>query len=61
MLFQELRATRGCTGGYDTVKIAVRPLRAQAALDSLAQSRFETAPGQQSQVDRGQVRVVIMF
>ena len=57
ILFQELSAARGYTGGYDTVKIAVRPLRAQATLDSLTQCRFETAPGEQSQVDWGQVRV----
>jgi transposase len=57
ILYQELCARRGYTGGYDTVKIAVRPLRAQATLDSLTQGRFETAPGEQSQVDWGQVRV----
>lgn len=57
ILYQELCSTRGYTGGYDIVKLAVRPLRAQAALDSLTQCRFETAPGQQSQVDWGQVRV----
>lgn len=57
ILYQELCATRGYTGGYDTVKIAVRPLRAQAQLDSLTQCRFETAPGEQSQVDWGQARV----
>ncbi len=58
ILFQELSATRGFSGGYDTVKLAVRPLRAQAALNSLTQCRFETAPGEQSQVDWGEVRVV---
>lgn len=58
ILFQELCTSRGFTGGYDTVKLAVRPLRAQAALDSLTQCRFETAPGEQSQVDWGEVRVV---
>lgn len=56
-LFQELRATRGYTGGYDTVKNAVRPLRAQAPLESLTQRRFETVPGQQARVDWGQTRV----
>lgn len=56
ILFQELRATRGYTGGYDTVKNAVRPLRAEAAVASLTQRRFETAPGEQAQVDWGQVR-----
>jgi len=57
ILYQELCATRGFTGGYDTVKLAVRPLRSQATLDSLTQCRFETAPGEQSQVDWGEVRV----
>jgi transposase len=46
ILFQELRATRGYTGGYDTVKNAVRPLRTEAAVAALTQRRFETEPGQ---------------
>lgn len=57
ILFQELRANHGYAGGYDTVKIAVRPLRAEAAVASLTQRRFETGPGEQAQVDWGQVRV----
>ena len=57
ILFQELRASRAYGGGYDTVRNAVRPLRAEAVAASLTQCRFETAPGQQSQVDWGQVRV----
>lgn len=57
ILFQELRATRGYTGGYDTVKLAVRPLRAEATVAALTQQRFETAPGQQAQADWGQARV----
>jgi transposase len=57
ILFQELRAHHGYTGGYDTVKIAVRPLRAEATVASLTQRRFETDPGQQAQADWGQVRV----
>ena len=57
ILFQELRASRGYTGGYDTVRNAVRPLRLEAAAQSLTQRRFETEPGQQAQVDWGQVRV----
>ncbi len=47
-------ATRG---GYDTVRNAVRPLRAEAAVAALTQRRFETEPGEQAQVDWGQVRV----
>jgi transposase len=56
ILFQELRASRGYQGGYDTVRNAVRPLRAEATVASLTQRRFETEPGQQAQVDWGQVR-----
>jgi transposase len=57
ILFQELRVTRGYQGGYDTVRNAVRPLRREAAAASLTQCRFETEPGEQGQVDWGQVRV----
>src|SRR5260221_1225002 len=56
ILFQALRQ-RGYEGGYDTVKIAVRPLRIEAAAESLTQTRFETEPGEQAQVDWGEVRV----
>ena len=56
ILFQELRASRGYSGGYDTVRNAVRPLRTEAAAAALTQRRFETLPGQQAQVDWGQVR-----
>jgi transposase len=57
ILFQELRAGRGYIGSYDTVRNAVRPLRAEASVASLTQRRFETEPGEQAQVDWGQVRV----
>jgi transposase len=57
ILYQELRATRGYTGGYDTVRNAVRPLRIEAAAASVTQCRFETEPGEQAQADWGQVRV----
>jgi transposase len=57
ILFQELRATRGYQGGYDTVRNAVRPLRTEAAAAAFTQCRFETEPGEQGQVDWGQVRV----
>lgn len=56
ILFQELRASRGYEGGYDTVRNAVRPLRAEATVAALTQRRFETGPGEQAQVDWGQVR-----
>ena len=51
------RGTRDYRGGYDTVRNAVRPLRTEAAAAALTQCRFETEPGQQGQVDWGQVRV----
>jgi transposase len=57
ILYQELTRERGFTGCYETVKIAVRPLRAEAALAGLTQRRFETAPGEQAQCDWGQVTV----
>lgn len=56
VLFQELR-TRGFTGCYEVVKVAVRPLRSKASVAALTQMRFETAPGEQAQVDWGQVKV----
>lgn len=57
ILYQELKAERGFTGCYETVKLAVRPLRAEASLAGLTQRRFETAPGEQAQCDWGQVTV----
>ena len=57
ILHQELRLLRGFTGSYETVKLAVRPLRAQASLSGLTQRRFETGPGEQAQVDWGQITV----
>lgn len=57
ILHQELRLERGFGGCYETVKLAVRPLRAEAALAGLTQRRFETGPGEQAQCDWGQVTV----
>jgi transposase len=57
ILHQELRAQRGYEGSYETVKLAVRPLRAAASVAALTQRRFETAPGEQAQVDWGQLTV----
>lgn len=51
-LFQELQA-RGYAGGYEMVKLAVRPLRAERERLGEATLRFETAPGRQAQVDWG--------
>ncbi len=57
VLFQELTAQHGYTGGYDTVKRFVRPLRAAQELAARATVRFETPPGLQSQIDWGQATV----
>jgi transposase len=57
ILYQELKARHGYTGSYETVKRFVAPLRELSGSDALTQRRFETAPGQQSQVDWGQARV----
>jgi transposase len=59
ILYQELTRERGFTGCYETVKLAVRPLRSEAALAGLTQRRFETAPGEQAQCDWGQVKVLL--
>lgn len=56
VLFQELKG-RGYSGGYDTVKRFVRPLRAVETLAERATVRFETPPGRQSQIDWGSSRV----
>lgn len=57
ILYQELTRERGFAGCYETVKLAVRPLRAEATLAGLTQRRFETGPGEQAQCDWGQVTV----
>lgn len=57
ILYQELKARHGYRGSYETVKRFVAPLRELAQSDALTQTRFETAPGQQSQVDWGEARV----
>ncbi len=51
-IFQELKA-QGYAGGYEMVKLAVRPLRAERDRLAEATLRFETAPGHQAQVDWG--------
>ena len=57
ILFQELRQARGYRGSYETVKRFVRPLRAVEQAAERATVRFETPPGQQSQIDWGQARI----
>jgi len=58
VLLRELRA-QGYPGGLNQVHRFVRPLRVAARRAELATIRFETAPGQQAQVDFGQRRVWI--
>jgi transposase len=55
ILFQELRQ-RGYRGSYPTVKRFVQPLRRAETLAERATVRFETPPGQQSQIDWGSSR-----
>lgn len=57
ILYQELRASRAYTGSYETVKRFVAPLREVQLQADRALVRFETPPGQQSQIDWGQVTV----
>jgi len=57
ILWQELRSQYEFKGSYEIVKLAVRPLRAEACAASLTQRRFETGPGEQAQVDWGQATV----
>ncbi|HPF27569.1 MAG TPA: IS21 family transposase [Steroidobacteraceae bacterium] len=57
ILFQELCRDRHYRGSYETVKRFVVPLRELASQDSLTQTRFETAPGEQSQIDWGEAKV----
>ena len=56
ILYQELRQQRDYSGSYATVRRFVRPLREAACRADLTWTRFETPPGQQSQVDWGQAR-----
>jgi len=56
ILFQELRQ-REYRGSYNTVKRFVRPLRAARVLAESTQTRFETPPGAQSQIDWGTATV----
>ena len=57
ILYQELRASRGYTGSYETVKRFVAPLREIQLQADRTLLRFETPPGQQSQIDWGQATV----
>lgn len=57
ILWQELRSQHDYAGSYETVARWVRPWRVAAQHASLTWTRFETAPGEQSQIDWGQARV----
>ncbi|MDQ3565986.1 MAG: IS21 family transposase [Pseudomonadota bacterium] len=57
ILYQELRGSRGYGGSYETVKRLVAPLRVLASAAERSQIRFETPPGQQSQIDWGEAKV----
>lgn len=57
ILYQELRGSRGYTGSYETVKRGVAPLREVQLQAERTRLRFETPPGQQSQIDWGQATV----
>jgi transposase len=58
ILYQELRRDRQYSGSYETVKRFIAPLRELQAAAEITQTRFETPPGQQSQIDWGESRVV---
>ncbi|MDF0675333.1 MAG: IS21 family transposase [Nitrospira sp.] len=57
ILYQALRAHHGSPGSYETVKRFVAPLREVQLQADRALLRFETPPGQQSQIDWGQATV----
>src|ERR687885_2414117 len=52
VLLRELQA-RGYTGKYTVLKDFVQPLRHRPAAAAVATMRYETAPGEQAQVDFG--------
>jgi transposase len=58
VLFRELAGT-GFTGSYQQVQRFLKPYRARRKWSELATVRFETEPGEQAQVDYGQLRVWI--
>jgi transposase len=55
IVYRELKCEHGFEGSYETVKRAVAALRQLAAAGEVCLRRFETEPGQQSQIDWGQV------
>ena len=57
ILFQELQKHHHYKGGYDTVRRFIHPLRTALVIAEQATMRFETPPGEQSQIDWGQATV----
>lgn len=55
-LHRELQGL-GFTGGVQQVRRAIRPWRAEARWAAVATVRYETGPGEQAQVDFGQLRI----
>jgi len=58
VLLRELR-TQGFSGGYQQVQRALQPLRTTRQWAARATVRFETGPGEQAQIDFGQLQVWI--
>jgi transposase len=58
VLLRELQM-QGFTGGYQQVQRALQPLRTTRRWAARATVRFETGPGEQAQVDFGQLQVWI--
>jgi transposase len=58
VLHRELQGV-GFAGTYQQVQRAIQPLRVDRAWATVATVRFETSPGQQAQVDFGQIRLWI--
>jgi len=58
VLLRELRI-QGFTGGYQQVQRALQPLRTTRQWAARATVRFETGPGEQAQIDFGQLQVWI--
>ena len=58
VLYRELVGL-GFTGGYQQVQRVIKPRRDRRRWQEVATVRFETAPGEQAQVDYGQLQVWI--
>ena len=56
VLHHELQGL-GFSGGVQQVRRAIRPWRAEVRWAAVATIRYETGPGEQAQVDFGQLRI----